>query len=77
MIFVFTTEDDQYGREKIVSASSSLIEALEVYNKDIADVSKGLNSLTVFENGRPKFYALYLSSKGETYESVMSKIKEK
>lgn len=75
MIFIFTTEDDQYGREAIVSASSDLIEALRVYNQDIERVTKGLNSIRVFENGRPKFCASYLSHKGETYENIMDKMR--
>ncbi|AWD90470.1 hypothetical protein KNT87_gp031 [Erwinia phage Cronus] len=77
MVFVYTTEDDQYGRQSIVSASSDFIEALEVFNKEIKSVNKGLNSLTAYENGRAAFTCSYLEGDGtETYENVMSKVKK-
>lgn len=77
MIFVYTTEDDQYGRQSVVSASSDFIEALEVFNKEIKSIDKGLNFLTVYENGKATASSAYLKGDGtETYENVMSKVKK-
>ncbi|QOI66519.1 hypothetical protein [Erwinia phage FBB1] len=71
MIFVISIELDQSGRSTVVSASSSLSEALLVYYKVEEPFDYG--TVNVYSCGRRIFRATYLD-KDVTFEEVMKKL---
>lgn len=71
MIFVISIEFDQSGRSKVVSASSSLSEALLVYYKVKEPFDYG--TVDVYDSGVFLTRATYLD-KNAIFEEVMKKL---